>query len=498
MINKRIHLLFFLMLLCFLCVITYKVHISPVEALSGSFTIGIIADQTYEGQAITPQPGVKFNNTNLTKDTDYSLSYKNNNKIGTATIVVTGKGTYKGITGTRDFVIKGKIIYKANGGVGNDVVQEVKYNDSVNLKAYTIFENEKYVNGCWNTKADGTGEDWKIDEINGGKWKWNREDNLVLYAKWRHIRVIYDANGGYATTGSGEDTDTYTSWYDEVPLDGKYYLKNNFYNRKGYSFVGWNYKKDGTGTDWTKWYYDNFIKTGLNYWLWDYNSYKNDVTLYAIWKLIDYRIRYDANGGEGEMEDTIVNYKKDYVLRANTFTKEGYYFIGWKDLSGQIWQNQYGDTWELDNGQNGIANNVLTLKAMWRANDAEPDPIEGNVVRVSFGESAFLLSYRCGYQDYTILDKNRGGKDDNSPLATGDYFVYNGNEYRVAVEGEINGDNKVNVNDMATIYSQMKLLDQGEQIKLNEYQFAAADLDNNNKLNINDIQILYRIARKNK
>ena len=37
-----------------------------------------------------------MNNATLKKDTDYTVSYKNNKKIGKATITVTGKGKYTG------------------------------------------------------------------------------------------------------------------------------------------------------------------------------------------------------------------------------------------------------------------------------------------------------------------------------------------------------------------------------------------------------------------
>ena len=60
-------------------------------------TIGNIADQKYTGKAITPNPAVKIGSIVLTKDKDYTLSYKNNVNAGTATIVVTGIGNYEGV-----------------------------------------------------------------------------------------------------------------------------------------------------------------------------------------------------------------------------------------------------------------------------------------------------------------------------------------------------------------------------------------------------------------
>ncbi len=61
---------------------------------------------TYRGRAIKPTVTVKDANGNkLTKGTDYTVSYKNNTDVGTATITVTGKGAYSG-TLTKKFTVK--------------------------------------------------------------------------------------------------------------------------------------------------------------------------------------------------------------------------------------------------------------------------------------------------------------------------------------------------------------------------------------------------------
>ncbi|MCB6994722.1 hypothetical protein LI177_14660, partial [bacterium 210820-DFI.6.37] len=43
------------------------------------------------------------------KDTDYTVSYKNNTNAGTATVTITGKGNYTG-TKTATFTIKAKAV----------------------------------------------------------------------------------------------------------------------------------------------------------------------------------------------------------------------------------------------------------------------------------------------------------------------------------------------------------------------------------------------------
>ena len=58
----------------------------------------------YSGKAYTPAVTVKLNGVTLTKDTDYTIAYKNNVNPGTATITITGIGNYTG-TRTKTFEI---------------------------------------------------------------------------------------------------------------------------------------------------------------------------------------------------------------------------------------------------------------------------------------------------------------------------------------------------------------------------------------------------------
>lgn len=69
-------------------------------------TIDPIPDQTYTGNAITPDPEVKDGTTTLKKGTDYTVSYDKNKYVGTNTakLTITGKGNYTG-TKSANFTI---------------------------------------------------------------------------------------------------------------------------------------------------------------------------------------------------------------------------------------------------------------------------------------------------------------------------------------------------------------------------------------------------------
>lgn len=65
-----------------------------------SFNISSIADQTYTGSQIMPEPEVKFGTTTLVKGTDYTLYYGENVSVGTnaGSVKITFKGNYSGET----------------------------------------------------------------------------------------------------------------------------------------------------------------------------------------------------------------------------------------------------------------------------------------------------------------------------------------------------------------------------------------------------------------
>lgn len=82
-------------------VATFK--IKPASA--SKFAVAEIAKQKYTGKAVKPSPTVKFGGKKLKRNTDYTVSYKNNKKKGAATVVIKGKGNF---TGTK--TVKFKIV----------------------------------------------------------------------------------------------------------------------------------------------------------------------------------------------------------------------------------------------------------------------------------------------------------------------------------------------------------------------------------------------------
>lgn len=75
---------------------------------------------------------------------------------------------------------------------------------------------------------------------------------------------------------------------------------------------------------------ENIFHTGRSFYI-TLHYYGNYVYRAGLSKAreIKYKITYDANGGDGEMEATNAIYGKDNNLDKCTFTKDGYHFGGW-------------------------------------------------------------------------------------------------------------------------------------------------------------------------
>ena len=82
---------------------TFTIGQVKSKTLNGA-VIAAIADQTYTGSAITPGVSVKLDGKSLSSS-NYDVGYLNNINAGTATVYITGKGTYGGSAQT-NFKIK--------------------------------------------------------------------------------------------------------------------------------------------------------------------------------------------------------------------------------------------------------------------------------------------------------------------------------------------------------------------------------------------------------
>src|SRR5690554_3839593 len=122
----------------------------------------------------------------------------------------------------------------------------------------------------------------------------------LLACEEKKFAISFEANGGETC--------------QPIVTSGKHGLSLPTPQKDGYSFDGW-FFDDG---EWEKpLKSDTYSKKKL----------EEDVTVYAKWNFIGYRVEFDANGGS-EVEDTIL--QKDQAIIKPPFTeREGYKFLGW-------------------------------------------------------------------------------------------------------------------------------------------------------------------------
>lgn len=97
--------------------VTFKINAKPIKNAVITYNNSL----TYNGSALSPAVTVKYGNTTLKKNTDYTVAYSNNVNAGTGTITITGKGIYGGSV-KKTFTIKRLgISATAVSGTGNKV-----------------------------------------------------------------------------------------------------------------------------------------------------------------------------------------------------------------------------------------------------------------------------------------------------------------------------------------------------------------------------------------
>lgn len=204
-------------------------------------------------------------------------------------------------------------------------------------------EHEKYIayidgNGIYRPFASDLDIDIYKDAIFTASWS-----NNSYYVK-------FNSNGG-----EGEMSDQKFTYNDD-PTVSAVTLSANTFKRTGYSYIRWNTKYDNSGTP----YEDKVAVKNL------VAENNGSITLYAIWRMHKYNIRFDANGGTGttpEMKD--ISYEASVQLNKNEFSKIGYSFSHWSTSPNN--SNRFEDQQWIDH-LTSVDNETITLYAIWTQN----------------------------------------------------------------------------------------------------------------------------------
>lgn len=352
------------------------------------------------------------NYTNITKNTDITVNYSPN---------------------------RYKIKFDSNGGTSGSMSDvEAVYDAKKNLPA-NDFSRTGYQWAGWNDNAAGTGKAYtdsqqvtNLTDVSGG--------NVTLYAQWTPnlYKIQFDKNRDDASGTTASIPMTY---------DVSKNLTANGFSSPSASFSGWNTKENGTGTayrdnesvrnlsaspndivtlyaQWsTNTYAVTFIDghtnktiatmnveyggtvtppakpthTGYTAASWDGNytnvTHNENVTL--SYRANSYSIAFDSNGGSGTMPNQQLRYDTSVKLDANTFTRTGYTFTGWKVKTGDA---SYTDRQEVTN-LSATDGDTVTLVAQWKANSY-------TVKFDSNGGSGTMAPQKMTYGTPTQLTKN--------------------------------------------------------------------------------------------
>ena len=237
--------------------------------------------------------------------------------------------------------------YKYNGLVAIDPPTFDRYSDYANEYSKTIYVKTPQTPAVLSTFSNGDYE-WFVgnfEKLNNCYYSNTESGESVVWTNVplgeklstvsyntkencdnaRYIK-LYDSLNGMVKMGQNYNTlNKWKSKGDKFTIDSLLNANNFHMEKTGYTFKGWNIKADGTGASYT-----NASEVDL----------QTNLTLYAQWKVHKYTIKYDANGGTGTMADQVVNYDASVQLRNNTFTKEGYKFVGWL-YNGELYSNRH-------------------------------------------------------------------------------------------------------------------------------------------------------------
>lgn len=126
------------------------------------FNVQDIASKAYTGAAIEPSPTVTSGVKKLVKDTDYTVTYKNNVEIGQASLIIKGIGEYTGYTKTVKFnIVPVKSAEMEMTSRGTDSVS-LKWDKTPQATGYSI---QVYRSSGWQTAGSTTSTTFTVKNL---------------------------------------------------------------------------------------------------------------------------------------------------------------------------------------------------------------------------------------------------------------------------------------------------------------------------------------------
>ena len=244
--------------------------LSRISISKASVTLST-STYAYDGKAKKPGVTVKLNGKTLKNGTDYTVSYSNNTKVGTAKVTIKGKGNYTGSV-SKTYSIKNNFKKATVSGIstkaftGKNITQTitVKYNGKTLKKGtdYTVsYSNNKNI-GTATVKIAGkgsyTGTITKTFKINPAKQEIQKltAKSKAFFVDWAQkgsatgYEIQYATNSKFTSAKKVTITNKKTDKTTVSKLSGKkkYYVRVRSYTTvKGTKYYGaWSSVKNVT------------------------------------------------------------------------------------------------------------------------------------------------------------------------------------------------------------------------------------------------------------
>ena len=244
--------------------------LSRISISKASVTLST-STYAYDGKAKKPGVTVKLNGKTLKNGTDYTVSYSNNTKVGTATVKIMGKGNYTGSV-SKTYSIKNNFKKATISGISNksytgkNITQSitVKYNGKTlkNGTDYTVSYSSNKSIGTATVKITGkgsyTGTIAKTFKINPAKQEIQKitAKSKAFFVDWAQkgsatgYEIQYATNSKFTSAKKVTITNNKTDKTTVSKLSGKkkYYVRVRSYTTvKGTKYYGaWSASKSVT------------------------------------------------------------------------------------------------------------------------------------------------------------------------------------------------------------------------------------------------------------
>ena len=291
------------------------------------------------------------------------------------------------VNGTYYPIVKAKtikVIFYRNASTSDSTTATQTFTYGVSGQAFSDkgWTNTGHTMAGWARSKTATTKDYNVLSGVNDTWINDNTPSIDLYAVWNKntYTISYDANGG--TEAPAAQTKYYGTDIE---------LSETIPKKDCSQFLGWNTKKDGTGT--------TYKSKGI------YKANK-DITLYAKWQTANYKLEYDSNDFKILAKNMPSNQTtkgcQTIKVSSTVPTRRGFFFKGWSEISYGILLK---DATIYKAGDIINITKDTTLYAQWESTDPIIECINDNIWRNTYGRVTVKVTDKGN--DFTAIKYNK-------------------------------------------------------------------------------------------